>query len=108
MVRKLTQILIMTQTYKFPPQFNWWDFALEDFFIENAAECRSDLLGNVQKWREENWILNKIESDTVPLFELCGTSDDIQGWKFMSCCCCQELWQQSSWLLTGYTRVNNQ
>lgn len=40
-------------------QFNWWDFALEDFFIENAAECRSDLLGNVQEWTESNWILNK-------------------------------------------------
>ena len=31
-----------------------------------------------------------------------------QGWKFMSCSHCQELGQQASWLLTGYTRVNNQ
>ena len=35
--------------------------------------------------------------------ELC-----ILGWKFMSCTHCQELDQQASWLLIGYTRVNNQ
>ena len=31
-----------------------------------------------------------------------------QGWKFMSCCHCQELCQQASWLLIGCTRGNNQ
>ena len=31
-----------------------------------------------------------------------------QGRKFMSCSDCQELGQQVSWLLIGYTRVNNQ
>ena len=31
-----------------------------------------------------------------------------QGWKFTSCCHCQDLAQQASWLLIGYTRVNNQ
>ena len=25
-------------------QFNIWNWPLEDYFIENAAECRSDLL----------------------------------------------------------------
>ena len=25
-------------------QFNVWNWPLEDYFIENAAECRSDLL----------------------------------------------------------------
>ena len=28
-------------------QFNVWNWALEDFYLENAAECRSDLLGNM-------------------------------------------------------------
>ena len=32
-------------------------------------------------------------------------SRDNQGWKFISC---QELRQVASWLLIGYTRVNNQ
>ena len=31
-----------------------------------------------------------------------------QGWKFMSCSHCQGLGQQTSWLLIGCTRVNNQ
>ena len=31
-----------------------------------------------------------------------------QGWKFMSFSHCQELGQQATWLLIGYTRVNNQ
>ena len=31
-----------------------------------------------------------------------------QGWKFMSRSHGQELGQQASWLLIGYTRVNNQ
>lgn len=64
-------------------QFNWWDFALEDFFIENAAECRSDLLGNVQEWTEEKWILNKITLQNVPLFELCGTADEASNSYFL-------------------------
>ena len=37
--------------------------------------------------------------------------EDEQGWKFMSCTSlyhCQELGQQASWLLIGYTRQNNQ
>ena len=25
-------------------QFNIWNWPLEDFYIENAAECRSDLM----------------------------------------------------------------
>ena len=33
---------------------------------------------------------------------------EYQGWKFMSCSQCQDLGQQASWLLIGYTRVNNQ
>ena len=31
-----------------------------------------------------------------------------QEWKFMSCSHCQELRQQTRWLLIGCTRVNNQ
>ena len=32
----------------------------------------------------------------------------IQGWKFMSCSHCQEFGKQKSWLLIGFTGVNNQ
>jgi len=56
-------------------QFNVWNFALEDFYIENAAECRSDLLGNIMKWKREHWALNDIKETTRPLFELCGAED---------------------------------
>ena len=41
-------------------QFNVWNWALEDYFIENAAECRSDLLGNIIKWKEERWYVGKV------------------------------------------------
>ena len=36
-------------------QFNIWNWPLEDYFIENAAECRSDLLGNMVEWNSGNW-----------------------------------------------------
>ena len=38
-------------------QFNIWNWPLEDFYIENAAECRSDLVGNMVSWRKEDWTL---------------------------------------------------
>lgn len=38
-------------------QFNVWNWPLEDFYIENAAECRSDLLGNMVVWNEESWTM---------------------------------------------------
>ena len=41
-------------------QFNVWNWALEDYFIENAAECRSDLLGNVMDWVEGKWFIGKV------------------------------------------------
>ena len=41
-------------------QFNIWNWSLEDYFIENAAECRSDLLGNMMVWKEENWFLGEV------------------------------------------------
>lgn len=28
-------------------QFNLWDFAMEEYDVENLAECRSDAFGNV-------------------------------------------------------------
>ena len=43
-------------------QFNVWDFPLEEWMVENAAECRSDILGNVIKWQEDLWIPNEVES----------------------------------------------
>jgi hypothetical protein len=41
-------------------QFNWWDWALDDYFIKTAAECRTDLLGNLQAWRLDNWQLSQV------------------------------------------------
>ena len=38
-------------------QFNVWNWALEDFYLENAAECRSDLLGNMVVWNSESWTI---------------------------------------------------
>ena len=43
-------------------QFNIWDFALEDYSIENAAECRSDILGNVMRWDQEFWVTNDVSN----------------------------------------------
>ena len=42
-------------------QFNVWDFPLEEWMVENAAECRSDILGNVIKWQADLWIPNEVE-----------------------------------------------
>jgi len=60
-------------------QFNIWNGALEDYFIENAAECRSDLLGNVMTWKAENYFLGAkgVKMKTMPLFELCGEADEM-------------------------------
>ena len=41
-------------------QFNVWDFALEDYSIENAAECRSDILGNIMRWDIDRWVINDV------------------------------------------------
>ena len=76
-------------------QFNVWDFPLEEWMVENAAECRSDILGNVIKWQADLWIPNEVTNDilkafihktcnifiqikvdTAPLFQLCGGSED--------------------------------
>ena len=59
-----------------------------------------------------------VESDYVKLmensgFKVAGSKSlalnyVFQGWKLMSCSHCQELGQQASWLLIGYTRGNIQ
>ena len=36
-------------------QFNIWDFALEDFQVENMATCRSDNWGNIVQSKEEKF-----------------------------------------------------
>ena len=41
-------------------QFNVWDFPLEEWMVENAAECRSDIIGNVIKWKKDMWIANEV------------------------------------------------
>lgn len=59
-------------------QFNIWNWPLEDYFIENAAECRSDLLGNKNIWLKDNWFLGEGKMKPKPLFELCGSADDVE------------------------------
>ena len=45
--------------------------------LENAAECRSDLLGNVNKWEADRWYIGtKSKMVTKPLFQLCGGGDE--------------------------------
>ena len=43
-----------------------------------------------------------------PTGTACTTVMRAQGWKFMSCSHCQDLCQQVSWILIGYTSGNNQ
>ena len=31
--------------------------------VENAAECRSDIIGNIVKWKTEHWIANEVRND---------------------------------------------
>ena len=52
-----------------------------------------------------NSLLSPAAAAKMPAAE---DGDIEQGWKFMSCRHCQELGQQASWPLIGYTRVNNQ
>ena len=39
----------------FITQFNLWDFALEEFQVENMATCRSDNWGNILQSKPENF-----------------------------------------------------
>jgi len=57
-------------------QFNLWDFSMEEYHIENLAECRSDAFGNVVRWDEPFWILGDVATKKVPIFELCDTEGD--------------------------------
>ena len=41
-------------------QFNIWGFPLEDYSIENANECRSDILGDIMEWTQDYWILSDV------------------------------------------------
>ena len=38
---------------------NVWNASLEDFHIENLAECRSDAWGNAMAWKEELYTLGE-------------------------------------------------
>ena len=53
-------------------QFNIWDFALEDYHVENIAECRADNWGNVVSSKFENFKLGpkyvKVILKTLSIF----------------------------------------
>ena len=40
-------------------QHNLWDFSIEEYDIENLAECRSDAWGNAMAWKEELYTLGE-------------------------------------------------
>ena len=44
-------------------QFNIWNASLEDFHIENMAECRSDAWGNAFAWKESLYSLGSEYSE---------------------------------------------
>jgi len=66
-------------------QFNVWDFALEDYAIENIAQCRSDNWGNVFASKLESFDLGPgfITTTTMPLFQLCESSESEDKKYFM-------------------------
>ena len=57
-------------------QYNLWDFAIEDYDLENLAECRADVFGNIVRWDQEYWIERNVNTELVPTFELCDHSDE--------------------------------
>ena len=65
-------------------QFNIWDFPLEEWMVENAAECRSDILGNVIKWQQDLWIPNDVNSVFVCKFFINVPLDQDQDCTFVS------------------------
>ena len=46
-------------------QFNIWNASLEDFHIENMAECRSDAFGNSFAWKESLYSLGDEYSEVI-------------------------------------------
>ena len=56
-------------------QHNLWDFALEEYDIENLAECRSDAFGNIVKWSADMWEERNVNTELRPIFELCTNTD---------------------------------
>jgi len=56
-------------------QVNVWDFAMEEYDVQNLAECRSDAFGNVIRWDEPNWILGDVTTKRLPQFELCSQEE---------------------------------
>ena len=47
---------------------NVWNASLEDFHIENLAECRSDAWGNAVAWKEELYKLGEEYNEVIPLW----------------------------------------
>merc|ERR550532_299711 len=58
-------------------QMNVWNASLEDFHIENLAECRSDAWGNAVAWKEELYSLGEEynEFTHMQLFQLCESGE---------------------------------
>ena len=63
-------------------QYNLWDFAIEDYDIENMAECRADVFGNIVRWDADYWIERNVKTDFRPTFELCDHSNSEDGPQF--------------------------
>ena len=59
-------------------QHNLWDFSIEGYDIENLAECRSDAFGNIVRWEQGMWEERNVQSEVMPIFELCSNPDPNQ------------------------------
>ena len=59
-------------------QHNLWDFSIEEYDIENLAECRSDAFGNIVRWEQGMWEERNVQSEVMPIFELCSNPDPNQ------------------------------
>lgn len=57
-------------------QYNLWDFSMEEYDVQNLAECRSDAFGNVVRWDEAYWIQGDTSVKRLPQFQLCSGEEE--------------------------------
>ena len=55
---------------------------MEDYDIENLAECRADAFGNIVRWDEPHWINRNVTTEKRPMFELCSNAEEEAGPSF--------------------------
>ena len=78
-------------------QYNLWDFAIEHYDIENMAECRSDIFGNIVRWDQAFWLERNVYTAFLPTFQLCDHSSDGNGPSYFLFRVLQLVLQKSGW-----------